>query len=167
MNEPRRYFDLQVNGYFGVDFLRDDMTADELHTACEAMQKDGVAGCLATITTAPIDNMCRRLRNIAEYRQRDPLAKKLIPAQLAMRSIVRRGLRRGELRPGQNPFLVVLFLLRMEAELLDLVPVFSMRASGIPPEVALPMAERAWFEVFWRGVAAEPLTPLPFLPELP
>lgn len=78
MNKQRRYFDLQVNGYFGVDFLRDDMTCDELHTACEAMQRDGVAGCLATITTAPIDNMCRRLRNIAEYRQRDPLAKKLI-----------------------------------------------------------------------------------------
>ena len=32
---------------------------------------------------------------------------------------------------------------------------------------ALLMAERTWFEVFWRGVAADPLTPLPFLPEPP
>jgi AcrR family transcriptional regulator len=95
------------------------------------------------------------------------LARKLIPAQLAMRAIIRRGLRRGELRPGLNPFLVALFLLRMEAELLDLVPAFSMQAAGIPPEVALPMAERTWFEVFWRGVAADPLQPLPFLPEHP
>ena len=94
------------------------------------------------------------------------LAKKLVPAQLAMRAIIRRGLRRGELRPGLNPFLVALFLIRMEAELLDLVPAFSMQAAGLPPEVALPMAERTWFDVFWRGVAADPLAPLPFLPTL-
>ena len=79
MNAKQRYFDLQVNGYFGIDFLRDEMTCDELHTACDAMQRDGVGGCLATITTAPLDNMCRRLRNIVQYRERDPLAKKLIP----------------------------------------------------------------------------------------
>ena len=69
------------------------------------------------------------------------LEKKLIPAHVALRAIIRRGLRRGELRPGLNPFLVGLFLLRMEAELLDLVPVFSMRTSGLPPETALPLAE--------------------------
>ena len=92
------------------------------------------------------------------------LAKKLIPAQLAMRAIVRRGLRRGEVRPGLNPFLVAFFLLRMEAEILDLVPVFSQRAAGLAPDVAVALAERTWFEVFWRGVAAEPLQPLSFPP---
>jgi len=31
----------------------------------------------------------------------------------------------------------------------------------------VPMAERAWFEVFWRGIAARPADPLPFLPPPP
>ncbi len=93
------------------------------------------------------------------------LAKKLLPANLAMQAIVRRGLRRGELRPGLHPLLVIMFLLRMEAEILDLVPVFAQRAVGMPPERALPLAERTWFEVFWRGVATRPLDPLPFLPD--
>jgi len=91
------------------------------------------------------------------------LAQKLLPAQVAMRSMVRRGLRRGELRPGLNPLLVTFIFFRMEAEILDLVPPYALRATGLAPEVALPLAERAWFELFWRGVAANPLEPLPFL----
>ena len=91
------------------------------------------------------------------------LARKLLPAHLAMRAIVRRGLRQGDLRPGLDPFLVALFLIRMEAELLDLVPAFARPAAGLAPEAALPQAERTWFEVFWRGVAARPLEELPFL----
>lgn len=95
------------------------------------------------------------------------LARKLIPAQVAMRAIVRRGLRRGELRPGLHPLLVLTFLIRMEAELLDLVPAFARMFSDLDPDQALLMAERTWFEVFWRGVATDPLIPLPFLPEPP
>jgi len=95
------------------------------------------------------------------------VARKLLPAQTAMRLIVRRGQRRGELRPELNPLLVVVFLVRMEAELLDLVPAYSQRVVGLPPEQALAAAERTWFEVFWRGIAAEPLAPLPFLPPRP
>jgi AcrR family transcriptional regulator len=91
------------------------------------------------------------------------LAKRLLPAQLAVLGIIRRGLRRGELRPGLHPFLVGMFLIRMEAEILDLVPVFSERYAGIPAASAVAMAERTWFDVFWRGVAAHPLDPLPFL----
>jgi AcrR family transcriptional regulator len=91
------------------------------------------------------------------------LTRKLIPAQLAMRVLIRRGQRRGELRPELNPMLVLLFLLRMEAELLDLVPVFAQAVGGLDPETALVEAERTWFQVFWRGVACDPLEPLPFL----
>jgi hypothetical protein len=80
-----------------------------------------------------------------------------------MRIIVRRGQRRGELRPELNPLLVTVFLVRMEAELLDLVPLYAQSMAGAPPEQALAAAERSWFEVFWRGIAADPLAPLPFL----
>lgn len=95
------------------------------------------------------------------------VARKVIPGQVAMRVILRRGLRRGELRPGLSPILLLTFLIRMEAELLDLVPAYAKVFGGMEPEEALLLAERTWFDVFWRGVAADPLAPLCFLPPLP
>src|SRR4051794_39251177 len=73
------YFDLQVNGYAGVDFQSDDLSADELHRACERLRAEGVAGILATIITADVEQMARRLRRLVELRDRDPLVQRMIP----------------------------------------------------------------------------------------
>jgi N-acetylglucosamine-6-phosphate deacetylase len=72
------YFDLQVNGYAGVDFNKDGLSADELHRACQRLQADGVDGFLATIITDDLDAMCRRLEALATLRERDPLARRLV-----------------------------------------------------------------------------------------
>src|SRR5947207_1205253 len=72
------YFDLQVNGYGGVDFNQDDLTPDALHRACEKLSADGVDGILATIITENLNAMCRRIARLVELRERDDLAKKLI-----------------------------------------------------------------------------------------
>ena len=72
------YFDLQVNGYAGVDFNQDDLSADALHAACERLQADGVAGFLATIITDHIPVMSGRLARLAKLREADPLAQRLI-----------------------------------------------------------------------------------------
>ena len=72
------YFDLQVNGYGGVDFNQDDLTAESLHTACEALAAAGVSGILATIITEQIDRMGDRLARLAALRESDPLAKRII-----------------------------------------------------------------------------------------
>ena len=72
------YFDLQVNGYGGVDFNTDGLTADDLNRACAKLESDGVAGILATIITEKLDLMCSRLRRLVELRERDPLAKRII-----------------------------------------------------------------------------------------
>lgn len=72
------YFDLQVNGYGGTDFNQDDLTADQLHTACTALERDGVAGILATLITDEAAAMCARLKRLCDLRTRDPLAMKLI-----------------------------------------------------------------------------------------
>jgi len=72
------FFDLQVNGYAGVDFNQDDLDADQLHCACERLEEDGVAGFLATIITDDLAAMCRRLSRLAELREIDPLAKPVI-----------------------------------------------------------------------------------------
>lgn len=73
------YFDLQVNGYGGVDFNSDGLTPDQLHLCCEKLAQDGVAQILATIITADLDAMCGRLARIVELRERDPLARQMIP----------------------------------------------------------------------------------------
>lgn len=53
-------FDLQVNGYAGVDFNDARLTADQLDSALEAMLRDGVTGCLPTLITATPDNLRAR-----------------------------------------------------------------------------------------------------------
>lgn len=72
------FFDLQVNGYGGVDFNQDDLSAEALHTACERLENDGVDGALATVITEDADRMVVRLRNLVQRREDDPLAKRLI-----------------------------------------------------------------------------------------
>ncbi|HEX8915693.1 MAG TPA: hypothetical protein VF796_25290 [Humisphaera sp.] len=72
------YFDLQVNGYAGVDFNRDDLSADDLHRACRRLDADGVGGILATVITEQVDVMCRRIARLVELREADPLAKRIV-----------------------------------------------------------------------------------------
>lgn len=73
------YFDLQVNGYMGVDFNKDDLTAKELAAVCKHLSRHGVDGILATITSEHIDVMARRLVRIVELRAQDKVAAKMIP----------------------------------------------------------------------------------------
>ena len=72
------YFDLQVNGYGGIDFNCDDLSAADLHAVCARLEADGVAGILATIITEKLDVMAARLGRIAQLRERDALARKII-----------------------------------------------------------------------------------------
>jgi N-acetylglucosamine-6-phosphate deacetylase len=73
-----RYFDLQVNGYGGVDFNQDDLRAEDLHRAVERLAADGVEGILATIITESLDKMVARLRRLVELREQDSLAQQVI-----------------------------------------------------------------------------------------
>jgi N-acetylglucosamine-6-phosphate deacetylase len=78
VDEPHaQYVDLQVNGYAGVDFNQDDLSADALHRACLRLQSDGVR-CLATIISDDLDVMCARLRRLAELRSRNPLTQAVV-----------------------------------------------------------------------------------------
>lgn len=53
-------FDLQVNGYAGIDFNDADITAADVDEALEAMRKSGVTGCLPTLITASADELEQR-----------------------------------------------------------------------------------------------------------
>ncbi|MFP6872570.1 MAG: N-acetylglucosamine-6-phosphate deacetylase [Verrucomicrobiales bacterium] len=71
-------FDLQVNGYAGIDFNRDELTGEQLHCACSALKEDGNEGILATIITDSIEAMCSRLSNIVKRREETPLVNEII-----------------------------------------------------------------------------------------
>ncbi|TWU57065.1 N-acetylglucosamine-6-phosphate deacetylase [Rubripirellula tenax] len=59
------YFDLQVNGYAGVDFNADSLDDADFVRVCRRLANDGVDQILATIITAPIDTMIARIDRIA------------------------------------------------------------------------------------------------------
>jgi N-acetylglucosamine-6-phosphate deacetylase len=65
------FFDLQVNGYAGVDFNGDDWTTDQLSAAVRRLESDGVEGILATVITDTLDAMCRRLERVVAARTED------------------------------------------------------------------------------------------------
>src|SRR5438105_13678843 len=65
------YVDLQVNGYADIDFNADELSAERVAAVCERLRGEGVAGILATVITADLDAMCRRLRNICRVRDAD------------------------------------------------------------------------------------------------
>jgi N-acetylglucosamine-6-phosphate deacetylase len=78
VEQQRAYFDLQVNGYGGVDFNSDGLTARQLHAACEKLLASGIAGFLPTIITADLDAMIRRISDLQNLRDQDELARRLI-----------------------------------------------------------------------------------------
>ncbi len=70
--------DIQVNGYFGGDFTNPEITAEELHTTCVALEEDGVDSILATVITDSVDALCHKLSHLVKLREQDELAKKII-----------------------------------------------------------------------------------------
>lgn len=72
------YFDLQVNGYAGVDFNTEPLSAEDLHKACRKFVEDGAQGMLATIITEKVPLMASRLKRLVELREKDPFVKEVI-----------------------------------------------------------------------------------------
>lgn len=83
----------------------------------------------------------------------------------AIRQIFDQGIARGDLRPDLQPLLATFFLVKMQMEILDVLPVVLPRLMALPPGEAVVIGMRAWFDLFWRGVALDPSAPLPPLPD--
>jgi N-acetylglucosamine-6-phosphate deacetylase len=58
-------FDLQVNGFAGVDFNAPTLTCDEISAALQSMRGTGVTRCLPTLITSSFDDFCARVRVLA------------------------------------------------------------------------------------------------------
>jgi len=73
------FFDLEVNGFAGVDFNRPALTAEELHRAMATMWRHGVARFLVTAITAPLPQLEAMLRAVAQAREEDAALAYAIP----------------------------------------------------------------------------------------
>lgn len=80
MNDRAQHglFDLQVNGFAGVDFNAEALTGEQVHRACERLADDGADGVLATLITDDVARMAGRLERLAALRESDPLVGRVI-----------------------------------------------------------------------------------------
>jgi N-acetylglucosamine-6-phosphate deacetylase len=65
------FFDLQVNGYAGVDFQRIDLTAAQISHATKALVRDGTTRILATLITDRAEHLARKLERLEELSSRE------------------------------------------------------------------------------------------------
>ena len=71
-------FDFQVNGFGGVDFQQDGLTAEELRRAAAALRRHETAAIFLTLTTATVDRLCRRFEGVERARSGDPELARMI-----------------------------------------------------------------------------------------
>ena len=72
------FFDLQVNGYGGVDFNGDGLDADRVDDVCRRLASEGVDGILATIITDDLPKMEARLRALVKLRAGHPAVRRIV-----------------------------------------------------------------------------------------
>ena len=66
-------FDLQVNGFAGVDFQRAEISSEELRRAVEALRAHETPRIFLTLISAEPDALCRQFERIERFRKADSL----------------------------------------------------------------------------------------------
>ena len=71
-------FDIQVNGFAGVDFQNVKLTAADLRRACEALRRHQTHRIFLTLVTDTIDALEEKFAHIEALRVRDPLVRETV-----------------------------------------------------------------------------------------
>ncbi len=72
-------FDLQVNGFAGVDYNDAALTPDAFEASLQVMLQTGVTGCLPTVITSSELHQAACLRALEAARAASPLAQAMVP----------------------------------------------------------------------------------------
>ncbi len=72
------FFDLQVNGFAGVDFQDPALSQAELRRACDALLRHRTGGILLTLITDRIDALAAKLAQVERYRAADPVVAAMV-----------------------------------------------------------------------------------------
>ncbi len=73
------FFDLQCNGYAGIDFNNPNVTPEELATGLRAMWREGCTHVLPTLITAAADRLEHLFRNLCAALALDPEVARAVP----------------------------------------------------------------------------------------
>ena len=73
------FFDLQCNGFAGVDFNHPDVTPEQIGSAIHALRRTGCTQLLPTIITHSPDRIEHLLRVLATARATDPEVRRAVP----------------------------------------------------------------------------------------
>jgi len=73
-----KYLDIQVNGYGGIDFNQNNLSLNDLRTACKKLKNDQVGGIFATVITANFQDMIIRINQLVQLREQDTLIHEII-----------------------------------------------------------------------------------------
>ena len=65
------YFDIQVNGAFGVDFNDSSLTFEQFESSLLSLKEVGVERLLPTIITDDVEIMCARIKKLADFKNKD------------------------------------------------------------------------------------------------
>lgn len=66
-------FDIQVNGFAGVDYQQLDLSAEQLRHSVDALHRHNTTRIFLTLTTDSVDNLCAKFRRVETYRAADPV----------------------------------------------------------------------------------------------
>ncbi len=72
------FFDLQVNGFAGVDFQQPDLDQAQLTRAVEGLLRHRTDRILFTLITDRIDSLCAKLAKVEKFRAADPQIARMI-----------------------------------------------------------------------------------------
>lgn len=72
------YFDLQINGYAGVDFNAPRLSLGEVERLCVRLEADGVGGVLATIITDALPRMVERIARLVGFCQQSEIVRRIV-----------------------------------------------------------------------------------------
>lgn len=72
MSRPA-FFDLQANGFAGVDYQDPNLTLEELERSLRALHLHRTPRILLTLITDRVDSLCAKLARIEGFRQQSPL----------------------------------------------------------------------------------------------
>jgi N-acetylglucosamine-6-phosphate deacetylase len=73
------FLDMQVNGFNGIDYSLEDLTADQLESLVLCLGKSGTTRHIPTFVTMPGERLLRNLSLTAETMEKRPLVKAAIP----------------------------------------------------------------------------------------
>ena len=71
-------FDLQVNGFGGIDFQAAELPAAALRQAVDALRRHRIHRILLTLITDEIEALCRKLEQLEAHRRQDPVVAETI-----------------------------------------------------------------------------------------